>query len=86
MKNTIFAEGFSFKRSEKAPDFVVGRLSMKVADAIEFMKKHQSNGWINFDIKKARTGNFYVELDQYQPNGAAQSKDNQVSDNEDFPF
>jgi len=28
----IFADGFSFKRNEKAPDFVVGRLSIKADD------------------------------------------------------
>lgn len=65
----IFAEGFSFKRNEKAPDFVIGRLSLKADEAIEFIKKHQKNGWINLDVKKARTGNFYIELDTYEPNG-----------------
>jgi uncharacterized protein YgiM (DUF1202 family) len=62
----IFANGFIFKRNEKAPEFVVGRLSMKVDDAIAFMKEHQQNGWVNVQIKYARTGNPYVELDTYQ--------------------
>lgn len=62
-----FADGFSFKRNESAPDFVVGRLSMKVEEAIAFMKENQKNGWINLDVKKARTGNFYLELDTYVP-------------------
>ena len=35
----VFADGFLFKRNEKAPDFVVGRLSVKVDDAIAFMKE-----------------------------------------------
>ena len=33
----IFADGFSFKRNENAPDFVVGRLSIKVDEAIAFV-------------------------------------------------
>ena len=37
----IFADGFSFKKRENAPDFVVGRISVKVDDAISFLKKHQ---------------------------------------------
>ena len=65
MEEKIFANGFSFKRNENAPEFVVGRLSMKIDDAIEFMKQNQKNGWINLDVKKARTGNFYIELDTY---------------------
>jgi hypothetical protein len=69
----IFADGFSFKRNENAPEFVVGRLSMKVDDAVKFIKDNQKNGWINFDIKKARTGNFYVELDTYTPKGGESS-------------
>ena len=67
----IFAEGFSFKRNEKAPDFVVGRLSIKVDDAVVFIKEHQRNGWVNLNVKTARSGNHYVELDTYEaPAGA----------------
>eukprot|EP01043_Picozoa_sp_COSAG02_P111281 COSAG02_NODE_47437_length_341_cov_0.644628_1_plen_54_part_10 len=45
----IFADGFSFKRREGAPDFVVGRISVKVDDAISFLKSHQKNGWVNLN-------------------------------------
>lgn len=69
MEEKVFANGFSFKRSENAPEFVVGRLSMKVDEAIAFIKEHQKNGWINLNVKKARTGNFYIELDTYTPQG-----------------
>ena len=65
MEGKVFADGFSFKRSENAPDFVVGRMSLKVEEAIAFIKEHSKNGWINLDVKKARTGNFYVELDTF---------------------
>jgi hypothetical protein len=63
----IFADGFSFKRNENAPDFVVGKLTMKVEDAIAFLKKHQNNGWVSIEIKYGRTGNAYCELNTYQP-------------------
>ena len=62
----IFADGFIFKRSEKAPDFVVGRLSMKVEEAIAFIKNNEKSGWINLGIKQARSGNYYVELDTFE--------------------
>jgi hypothetical protein len=52
----IFAEGFSFKRQENAPDFVVGRLSMKVDEAIAFLRKNEKNGWVNVSIKYGRSG------------------------------
>jgi hypothetical protein len=63
----IFADGFSFKRNEKAPDFVVGRLSMKVDEAVAFIRQHEKGGWINLNIKTARSGNHYIELDTYEP-------------------
>lgn len=66
-EDKIFADGFSFKRNENAPDFVIGRLSMKVDEAIEFMKTHEKKGWVNLNIKTARSGNPYVELDTYEP-------------------
>ena len=67
----IFADGFSFKRQEKAPDFVVGRLSLKVEDAIAFMEKHTKGGWVNLNIKTAKSGAYYVELDTYEPKAFA---------------
>lgn len=63
----IFANGFSFKRNENAPDFVVGKLSMKVDEAISFLKENEKNGWVNVNIKTARSGNHYVELDTFEP-------------------
>ena len=63
----IFAEGFSFKRQENAPDFVIGRISIKVDEAIAFLKKHESNGWVSLNAKTARSGNAYLELDTYKP-------------------
>jgi len=62
----IFADGFVFKRNENAPDFVVGRLSMKIDEAVAFIKKNEKNGWINLNVKQARSGNYYVELDTFE--------------------
>jgi hypothetical protein len=64
----IFADGFIFKRNPKAPQFVVGRVSMKVEEAIAFLKTHEKNGWVNVDIKEARSGNHYMELDTFVAN------------------
>lgn len=64
----IFADGFIFKRNPKAPTFVIGRVSMKVEEAINFLKTHEKNGWVNVDIKEARSGNHYIELDTFVAN------------------
>ena len=93
----IFAEGFSFKRNPKAPEFVVGRMSLKVDDAVAFLRKHQKGGWVNLNVKTARSGNHYVELDTYEPQGSAEKNGENVSkqstkpkakveDDDDIPF
>jgi len=74
----IFADGFLFKRNEKAPDFVVGRLSIKVEDAIAFMRQHEKNGWINLGVKTARSGNFYIDLDTFEAKNDSSPKESAV--------
>jgi hypothetical protein len=70
----IFADGFVFKRNEKAPEFVIGRMSIKVDEAIAFIKANEKSGWVNLQVKQARSGNYYVELDTFE----AKSKDSAV--------
>jgi hypothetical protein len=67
-KEKVFADGFSFKRRENAPDFVVGRCSIKIDDAISFLKSNEKNGWVNLNINKAKSGSYYMELDTFEPN------------------
>jgi hypothetical protein len=89
----IFADGFLFKRNENAPDFVVGRLSLKVDEAIAFMRKHDKGGWININIKQARSGNYYSELDTFEAKSAAKKDEKpktkkaaQAEDDVELPF
>ena len=67
-----FAKGFFFNRRENAPDFVVGSLGIKVAEAVEWIQqqKQKDNGFINLDIKKSRSGTYYLDLNEYEPGGA----------------
>jgi hypothetical protein len=69
----IFADGFVFKRSENAPDFVVGRISIKADDAIAFIQQHVKNGWVNLGVKQARSGNYYMELDTFEAESKAKT-------------
>jgi hypothetical protein len=62
----VFADGFIFKRRDNAPDFVIGNLSIKVDEAITFLKKYEKKGWVNMGIKRGRSGNPYIELDTYE--------------------
>ena len=68
-KEKVFADGFIFKRREDAPDFVIGRISIKVDEAIAFLRQNEKNGWVNLDAKYGRSGNPYLELDTYEGKG-----------------
>jgi hypothetical protein len=70
----IFADGFVFKRNENAPDFVVGRISIKVEEAIAFIKQHEKNGWVNLGVKTARSGNYYIDLDTFESNDSSKKE------------
>jgi hypothetical protein len=66
-QDKIFADGFLFKRRENAPDFVIGNISVKVEEAISFLKSNQKNGWVNLNVLTAKSGKTYIELDQFVP-------------------
>ena len=70
----VFAKGFSFKRNDNAPDFVIGKLSLKADEAIQFIKDNSSNGWVNLDVKKSKDGKYYIELDNFKLNKAKHEK------------
>lgn len=84
-----FADGFIFKRNEKAPEFVIGSISVKVDEAITFLKKNEKKGWVNLQVKKGRSGNPYIELDTFEPKAKAESKPKEEAEPEDdgnLPF
>jgi len=66
-KEKVFADGFLFKTRENQPEWVVGQMSVKVDDAISFLKSNQKNGWVNLNVNTARSGKQYVELDTFEP-------------------
>ena len=86
-KEKIFADGFSFKTRENQPDFVVGRMSIKVEDALAFLKERANNVWVNLNINKARSGNYYCELDTWKPTQNNNTTSTPVEEvKEDLPF
>ncbi len=85
----IFADGFVFKRNEKAPDFVVGSLSVKVEEATAFLRNNAKNGWVNLQIKNSQGGKYYIELDTFEPKSQQQQAPAQpqpMEANPDLPF
>ena len=84
-----FADGFIFKRRETAPEFVIGNLSVKVDDAITFLKNNEKKGWVNLNIKRGRSGNAYIELDTFEPSNTKKPEPapaKKEEEGEDLPF
>ena len=89
MADKVFADGFSFKRRDNAPEFVIGNLSIKVEDAIPFLKGNARNGWVNLNVLTASSGKPYVELDTFVPkpqNTETKQTPVQEAETEDLPF
>jgi len=63
----VFANGMMFKVRENQPSFIVGSLSIKSEDFVNFLSQHTGeSGWCNLDIKQSSNGKFYVELNTWK--------------------
>lgn len=67
--NNVFVDGMRFiKTGPNVPEFIKGRISIRVDSLIPFLKKHQSeNGWVNIDLKKSQKGELYFALNTFVP-------------------
>ena len=63
----VFADGFMFKMNPNSPEWVVGSLSLRAEEAIEFIKNNTDKGWVNLKINIGKSGKPYVELDTWKP-------------------
>ena len=85
-KDKVFAKGFIFKRSENAPEWVVGKLSIKLEDAMPFLTQNQANDWVNLNVVQGKQGNYYIELDTWKPTNQSVSQSNPKANGNDLPF
>lgn len=95
MTEKIFVDGMIFKRPhENAPDFIKGRISIKVQALQEFLGK-QTKEWVDVDLKESKAGKLYFELNTFQKADQREQKASTVdelveveigSPNTDLPF
>lgn len=77
-----FADGFMFKMNPNSPEWVVGSLSLKADEAINFIKNNTDKGWVNLNINISKSGKPYVELDTWKP----KPKKEMATSEESLPF
>ena len=85
-QDKIFADGFIFKKDEQTPEFVIGKISVKVEEATEFLKNNSNNGWVNLDVKLSQGGKYYMELNTWKPKNDAANVANSNEGADDMPF
>lgn len=74
------------QKSDRAPDYVIGKGSINVQQFREWMQSHlkanPNEEWINFEMLVAKSGKAYAKLDTWKPDGAPAKK----PEPEDIPF
>jgi len=62
-----FIDGLMVKKpNEKAPEFVIAKLSIKREALIEWLQGKEGE-WINADIKLSKKGSYYAQVDNWKP-------------------
>lgn len=76
MADKIFADGCYFKKNPKAPDYVIGQISIDSKKFREFMDLNTNHdGWLNIDVTiSKKTGNPYCSLNDYMKTTGQQIK------------
>ena len=69
MADKVFPDGIFIKEPHtNAPDFVLGKIQIKVLDAVRWLEeKKDDRGWVTLDMKKGKNGKYYAELDTWKP-------------------
>ena len=63
-----FPNGIIAKRNERAPEWALCKLSIKVDEFIQTLQQNADNGWCNFEVNLSRAGKPYVKFDDFKPN------------------
>ena len=76
MENKTFAGGMFYRLPHNnAPDWVRGSMSIKVEDAIKFLKENvNSEGYVNLDFTESKNKKGCAFLNKYQKQSSGTSR------------
>jgi hypothetical protein len=85
MSEKKFARGFfGNQKRQGAPSFVLGSISIKVEDAIQWLKENvNEKGYVNLDVNEGRDGKLSIFLNEFKPKAQNESNDGK---SDDLPF
>ena len=76
MSDKKFVDGLIVKAPrDNAPDFVKCAISIKRKDLGNWLRA-QNDDWINIDVKVAKSGKWYAEVNDWKPDQHQQDKSN----------
>lgn len=76
MSDIQFVEGLIVKApSDRAPEYVKAGLSIKREELIAWLQQ-QDGEWINADVKEARSGKWYVAVNNFRANSNGTPRQN----------
>lgn len=69
-----YIDGFFTKKpSEKAPQFIKAKVSIKKDKFINWLHTQETE-WVNIDILESQKGEFYGKVDDWKPNTQGEQK------------
>jgi len=90
MSESKLVNGFFFKLPhENAPEFVKGKISIKLADFAKFVKENKDGEWMNIQLKISKSGNPYADLDTWKPEQKSEAPPEATkedTESSDLPF
>ena len=90
MEEKKFVTGMFVKRNEKAPEFVVCKISIKADDFDEFVKENKNEkGYVNLQVLRSKDkGTLYAVVDTFEPKASTASTEikKAVKTQESDPF
>ena len=78
--------GMFFKTPhDNAPDWVKRKVSVNVEQFIQYLHDNvNESGYVNFDLNEARSGHWYLQKDDWKPDGQSQQPPAQESKPQQF--
>lgn len=73
MSEVKFPEGIrAYKPNENAPDFIKANIQINTNELLGWLQGQE--GSVRLALKEAKSGNFYLQVDEYAPQQPAQQK------------
>lgn len=82
MAEIKFANGIWVERpSEKAPDFLKAKISIKPDEFIPFLEMNKrGGGYVMLDVKESKSGKLYVSLNEYKKGTLKSPTEDQIAE------